>query len=81
MVVHDGFVKDAYKVPLVRSVEEALRGADCAVFVTDHSEYAKLDLNKVKEWMRTPNLVDGRNLFNASDCRRRGFTYAAIGKG
>lgn len=81
VVVHDAFVKNAYKAPLVRTVEEALRGADCVVFVTDHSEYAKLDLVKVKEWMRTPLIVDGRNVFNAAECRRMGFTYAGIGKG
>jgi UDP-N-acetyl-D-mannosaminuronic acid dehydrogenase len=81
VVVHDAFVKSPYKVPLVRSVEEALRGADCAVFVTDHSEYSKLDLAKVKALMRTPLIVDGRNVFNAAECRRHGFTYAGIGKG
>ncbi|OPY34102.1 MAG: UDP-N-acetyl-D-mannosamine dehydrogenase [Methanomassiliicoccales archaeon PtaU1.Bin124] len=81
VVVHDSFAREAHNAPLVRSMEEALKGADCVVFVTDHSEYAKLDLAKVKELMRTPNLVDGRNVFNAADCRRRGFTYAGIGKG
>lgn len=81
LVVHDAYVKEGYRVPLVRSIEEALGGADCAIFVTDHSQYARLDLDKVKGMMRVPLLVDGRDIFNAAECRRKGFIYSGIGKG
>jgi UDP-N-acetyl-D-mannosaminuronic acid dehydrogenase len=81
LIVHDSFVREGYRAPLVRSIEEALHGADCAIFVTDHSEYAKLDLDAVKGWMRTPLIIDGRDVFNVSDCRRRGLIYMGIGKG
>jgi UDP-N-acetyl-D-mannosaminuronic acid dehydrogenase len=81
LIVHDSFVREEYRAPLVRSTEEALRGADCAIFVTDHSEYAKIDLAMLKSWMRTSIIVDGRDIFNAADCRRLGITYTGIGKG
>jgi len=81
LVVHDPFAQEGYRVKITRSIEKALKGSDCAIFVTDHSEYLKLDLVKVKKLMRTPMIVDGRNIFSAEKCRAAGFTYRGIGKG
>jgi UDP-N-acetyl-D-mannosaminuronic acid dehydrogenase len=81
LIVHDPFVKNTYKVDLTRDLEAALLGADCAIFVTDHSAYRTLDLQKVKRLMRTPAIVDGRNLFNRNDAERKGLIYRGIGKG
>ena len=81
LIVHDPFVKNAYKVELTRDLEAALQGADCAIFVTDHTAYRTLDLQKVKKLMRTPAIVDGRNLFNRNEAERKGLVYRGIGKG
>lgn len=81
LIVHDPFVQKPYKVEMVRDTDAALKGADCAVFVTDHSCYKDLDLEKVKKLMRTPIIVDGRNIFNADKCRKLGFSYKGVGKG
>ncbi|MDW5563814.1 MAG: nucleotide sugar dehydrogenase [Methanomassiliicoccus sp.] len=81
LVVHDPYVAKEYRVPLVRDLGEAVRDADCLVLVTDHSCYRDLDLGKVARAMRTPTIVDGRNLFSADACRRAGFVYRGIGKG
>jgi UDP-N-acetyl-D-mannosaminuronic acid dehydrogenase len=81
LIVHDPFVKNGYKVDLTRDLDAALLGADCAIFVTDHSAYRTLDLQKVKRLMRTPAIVDGRNLFNQHDAERKGLVYRGIGKG
>jgi UDP-N-acetyl-D-mannosaminuronic acid dehydrogenase len=81
LAVHDPFAQEEYKVKTTRSIEKALKGSDCAIFVTDHSEYLKLDLNWIRKLMRTPIIVDGRNIFSAEACRAAGFTYRGIGKG
>jgi UDP-N-acetyl-D-mannosaminuronic acid dehydrogenase len=81
IVVHDPFVARPYKAPLVRTVQQGLGGSDCAIFVTDHSAYKDLDLDEMKELMRTPVIVDGRNLFDADMVRGKGFSYRGIGKG
>ncbi|HEY3421271.1 MAG TPA: nucleotide sugar dehydrogenase [Methanomassiliicoccales archaeon] len=81
LIVHDPFVKNPYKVEMTRDLEAALGGADCAVFVTDHTAYRTLDLQKVKRLMRTPAIVDGRNIFNQNDAQRNGLVYAGVGKG
>jgi len=80
-VVHDPYVAKAYRAPLVRELDEAIRGADCLVLVTDHSCYRDLDLKEMKSKMRTPVIVDGRNLLSAEACRGAGFVYRGIGKG
>jgi len=81
LIVHDPFVQKPYKVEMVRDIERALKGADCAVFVTDHSCYKDLDMESVKKLMRTPIIIDGRNLFDKEMCERQGFAYKGIGKG
>jgi UDP-N-acetyl-D-mannosaminuronic acid dehydrogenase len=81
LVVHDPYVAKEYRAPLVRDLDEAIRGADCLVIVTDHSCYRDLDLHKLKAEMRTLAIVDGRNMFSSEDCRGAGFVYRGIGKG
>lgn len=81
LIVHDPFVQKPYKTEMVREIEKALDGADCAVFVTDHSCYKGLDLETVRRKMRTPIIVDGRNIFDAEKCRNSGIDYVGLGKG
>jgi len=81
LIVHDPFVQKPYKVEMVREIEIALKGADCAVFVTDHSCYKEMDLEKVKKLMRTPIVIDGRNIFDKAACESLGYLYKGIGKG
>jgi UDP-N-acetyl-D-mannosaminuronate dehydrogenase len=81
VTVHDPFVAKMYKAALVREPFEALSGADCAIFVTDHREYFTLDLDKMKGKMSTPLIIDGRNIFEAQECKRRGIAYYGVGKG
>ena len=58
-----------------------LQDADAAVIVTKHKQYYELDLEWLKGTMRTPILIDGRNVFDAEEVRAAGFAYKAIGKG
>jgi UDP-N-acetyl-D-mannosaminuronic acid dehydrogenase len=81
LIVHDLMVQKAYKVPMVQEIEAALTNADCMVIVTDHSGYFDMDLQSVKKVMRTPLIVDGRNVLNAEAVRSKGFRYLGIGKG
>jgi UDP-N-acetyl-D-mannosaminuronic acid dehydrogenase len=81
VVAHDPYVRDLEGYELTRNLEMALRDADAAVVVTKHREYFDLDLARLKEMMRTPILVDGRNVFDAAAGRAAGLTYKAIGKG
>jgi UDP-N-acetyl-D-mannosaminuronate dehydrogenase len=81
IVVHDPFVRPQAGIALLRKEWEVLKDADCAIFVTDHTVYQELDLDRLKMVMHTPLIVDGRNLFQKSDCEAAGIRYRGIGKG
>jgi UDPglucose 6-dehydrogenase len=67
-------------VDLRRTMLEALAGADAAVIVTEWDELRKLATAETREAMRTPLIVDGRNLLDPDAVRAAGFTYEAIGR-
>ena len=59
------------------SIEEALSGAECAVFLVDHDLFRGISLETVKGLMASPVVVDGKNLFDGGE----GIVYLGIGKG
>jgi UDPglucose 6-dehydrogenase len=68
-------------VDLRPSIVEAVSGADAAVIVTEWEELRELATEEVREAMRTPLIVDGRNLLDPVTVRAAGFTYDSIGRG
>ncbi|HET7421717.1 MAG TPA: UDP binding domain-containing protein, partial [Candidatus Dormibacteraeota bacterium] len=63
--------KDAYEVAA---------GADALVLITEWNEFRQLDLARVKQLMRRPVVVDGRNIYDPALMRSLGFTYRGIGR-
>ena len=49
------------------TIEDAVRGADCALFVVDHDKFKALDLADIEIIMDTPVIVDCKNMFNFKD--------------
>jgi UDPglucose 6-dehydrogenase len=62
------------------SVAEAVRDADAAVIVTDWDEFRSLASLEVRDSMRRPLIIDGRNLLDPEEARAAGFTYEGIGR-
>jgi UDPglucose 6-dehydrogenase len=67
-------------VELAESAENALRGADAAVLVTEWPEFAELDWPALAKEMRNPLVIDGRNFLDPARMREAGFTYEGIGR-
>jgi UDPglucose 6-dehydrogenase len=65
------YMNDAYEVAA---------GADALVLVTEWNEFRHLDLARVKQSMRRPVIVDGRNIYDPKVMRELGFTYRGIGR-
>ena len=59
---------------------EAAAGADALVIITEWDQFRALDLDRVKEVMKTPALIDLRNIYRPDDVRGRGIKYASIGR-
>ncbi|MFX1603964.1 MAG: nucleotide sugar dehydrogenase [Promethearchaeota archaeon] len=80
--LHDPYVTqwDLASDAIEQDVESAVKDSDCLAFVTKHSDYYSLDLDKIKELMNTPAIVDGRNIFDQNLVAEMGFEYRCIGK-
>jgi UDPglucose 6-dehydrogenase len=64
-------VKDAYAVA---------SGADALVLITEWNEFRRLNMARVRQLMRRPVIVDGRNIYDPAAMKGLGFTYRGIGR-
>ncbi|EPH1101473.1 UDP-glucose 6-dehydrogenase [Pseudomonas aeruginosa] len=58
----------------------AVEGADALVLVTEWKQFRQPDFQKIRGSMRTPLLVDGRNLYAPARMAELGFIYQGIGR-
>jgi len=69
-----------HSVTFCDSYLEAVQGADAAVIVTEWPELARLASPEVRDAMRNPLVVDGRNLLDPAAARAAGFAYEGVGR-
>ena len=62
------------------SVLDAVTGADAAVIVTEWDDLRTLASTEVRDSMKRPVIIDGRNLLDPEAARTAGFTYEGIGR-
>jgi len=77
--LHDPYVKDYGDMEIENELEATVRGSDVIALVTRHDEYRELSLEWLKEKMRTPIIVDGRNNFRREECLEMGFAFRGVG--
>ena len=59
---------------------EAAKDADAVVILTEWKEFASIDLDRLRDSLRFPIIVDGRNLYNPQQMLQSGFNYFSIGR-
>lgn len=59
---------------------DTLKDADCLVIITEWDEFRYLDKKRIKELLRQPNIVDGRNIYHPPEMRELGFNYESVGR-
>ncbi len=59
---------------------DVAKGVDAVILVTEWDEFRKLDLKKIKDTMRQPVFLDGRNVFDPLKMKKIGFIYMGIGR-
>jgi UDPglucose 6-dehydrogenase len=59
---------------------DVAEGADALVIVTEWDAFRALDFKRLKAVMRTPVLVDLRNVYRRTEVERQGFAYVDIGR-
>ena len=68
-------------VELCTDAYEAISGADGVVILTEWNEFRALDLARVKALLKTPLMVDLRNIYRPQQMAEAGFTYVSVGRG
>ena len=66
------YIKDFYK---------DIVDADAIVFLTEWEEFKEIDLKRIKNLMKTPVIIDGRNIFEPDKLKEMGFIYKCVGRG
>jgi UDPglucose 6-dehydrogenase len=82
---HDPEARAAARARFGDSIEvvdqqyEAIKDADALVLVTEWREYQNPDFERIRQLMKVPFLLDGRNIWSTYGLRKQGFTYTGIG--
>jgi len=66
------FCKDAYETAI---------DSDCLAILTEWNEFKELDLLRIKEAMKNPIIIDGRNIYDPATMKEMGIVYVGIGRG
>ena len=59
---------------------EAIDGSDAAVIVTEWNEFRSLNFERMKDMMKSPVLVDLRNVYDPTHVRAAGIAYSCVGR-
>jgi UDPglucose 6-dehydrogenase len=67
-------------VSFATDMYDALDGADALLIATEWKVFRAPDFDRVKALLKTPLIIDGRNLYTPADVRGLGFEYSGIGR-
>ncbi|MDX1710908.1 MAG: UDP-glucose/GDP-mannose dehydrogenase family protein [Rhodovibrionaceae bacterium] len=59
----------------------AMRDADGVAILTEWNEFRALDIRRMKSALKSPVMVDLRNIYEPGEMRRAGFSYMGVGRG
>ena len=59
---------------------ECVEGADAVAILTEWDEFRALDLGRMKRLLKSPIIVDLRNIYPPADMTDQGFDYTSVGR-
>jgi UDPglucose 6-dehydrogenase len=68
------------KIEYAEDEYAAATGADVLVFITEWNQFRALDMERIHQLMRNPNIADLRNIYEPADMRGLGFNYVGVGR-
>lgn len=69
------------EVEMVKDAYALAEGCDALVVATEWNEFMHLDMERIRDSMKTPIVMDGRNIYDPAKMRTLGFTYRGVGRG
>lgn len=67
-------------ITFAKSAYEACEGSDALLILTDWQEFKTMDLNVICKTLRSPMVIDGRNLLIAEEVEAAGLVYYSMGR-
>jgi UDPglucose 6-dehydrogenase len=58
-----------------------IEGADAMLILTEWDQFRALDLDRVKAALRSPVIIDLRNIYRPAEVAAKGLTYVSVGRG
>lgn len=68
------------KIYYAKNAYDAAKDADCTILLTEWREFKSLNMERLRDAMKTPVFFDGRNLYSPDRMKKIGFTYYGIGR-
>ncbi|NQT49959.1 UDP-glucose/GDP-mannose dehydrogenase family protein [Candidatus Kuenenbacteria bacterium] len=68
------------KIQYCFTADFALENADCLVIITDWDEFKLVKFENIKSKMKTPLIIDGRNMFDGEKLSSQGIKYISVGR-
>ncbi|MBR6098212.1 UDP-glucose/GDP-mannose dehydrogenase family protein [bacterium] len=68
------------KVTYAGSSYDALKNADSLIVLTEWNEFRRPDFERIKQSLKRPAIFDGRNLYEPTRIKEKGFSYYPIGR-
>lgn len=59
---------------------EAAAGSDCLVILTEWNQFRKLEFSRIKGLLKSPCVIDLRNIYDPVQMKAQGFTYVSVGR-
>ncbi len=59
---------------------DAIKDADALLIITEWNQFRALDMDKVKALLKSPKIVDLRNIYEPTEMRELGFEYVGVGR-
>jgi len=69
------------KVKLCENPYQVAENAEALILITEWNEFKQINFSRIKELMKTPIIVDGRNLWDQDSLKKMGFEYYGVGRG
>ena len=68
------------RIAYAKNIYETVKGADVLMVVTEWKEFRLPAWARIRSLMKTPLILDGRNIYNIAEIEEAGFTYHCIGR-
>lgn len=68
------------RIAYANNIYETVEGADVLMVVTEWKEFRLPAWARIRSLMKTPLILDGRNIYNIAEIEEAGFTYHCIGR-